>query len=48
MSPALAATSGDYLTVPGSRAVMVEGAGHFLQLEQPDEVNALILGFLAE
>jgi pimeloyl-ACP methyl ester carboxylesterase len=48
MSPALAATSGDYLTVPGSRAVMVDGAGHFLQLEQPDEVNALILGFLAD
>lgn len=48
MSPSLAATSGDHLTFPGSRAVMVEGAGHFLQLEQPDEVNALILGFLAE
>ena len=48
MSPTLAATSGDYLTYPGSRAVMVDGAGHFLQLEQPDKVNAEILGFLAE
>lgn len=48
MSPTIAATSGDVLTVPGSRAVMVDGAGHFLQLEQPDVVNELVLGFLAE
>ncbi len=48
MEPALPATTGDYLTVPGSRAVMVDNAGHFLQLEQPAEVNAQILSFLAE
>ncbi len=28
-------------------AVIVEGAGHFLHLEQPDTVNGLILDFLA-
>ena len=31
---------------PGSEAVVVEGAGHFLHLEQPTEVNARVLGFL--
>jgi tripartite-type tricarboxylate transporter receptor subunit TctC len=36
------------MTVPGSRAVIVDGAGHFLQLERPDVVNAEILSFLAE
>ena len=31
---------------PGSEAVVVEEAGHFLHLEQPAEVNARVLGFL--
>ena len=44
----VAETSGDVMTVPGSRAVMVDGAGHFLQLERPEVVNAEILSFLAE
>jgi pimeloyl-ACP methyl ester carboxylesterase len=35
-----------FLPSPGSRSVIVEGAGHFLQLEQPDEVNRLILEHL--
>jgi pimeloyl-ACP methyl ester carboxylesterase len=48
MAPALASTTGDYLSVDGSRAVMIENAGHFLQLEQPAKVNAEILRFLAE
>ncbi|QGG95925.1 alpha/beta fold hydrolase [Actinomarinicola tropica] len=32
----------------GSRMVAVDGAGHFLQLEQPTIVNELVLSFLAE
>ncbi|PTR30212.1 pimeloyl-ACP methyl ester carboxylesterase [Rhodococcus sp. OK519] len=32
---------------PGSDAHVVADAGHFLQLEQPDDVNARILKFLA-
>jgi pimeloyl-ACP methyl ester carboxylesterase len=31
---------------PGSEAVVVEAAGHFLHLEQPAEVNNRIVGFL--
>jgi pimeloyl-ACP methyl ester carboxylesterase len=32
----------------GSKTVVVERAGHFLHLEQPDQVNRLILDFLTE
>ena len=35
-----------FLPSPGSRFVLVEDAGHFLQLEQPREVNDLILTHL--
>lgn len=35
-----------FLTSPGSRMEVVDGAGHFLQLERPDEVNRLVLEFL--
>jgi pimeloyl-ACP methyl ester carboxylesterase len=35
-----------FLPSPGSRFVLVEHAGHFLQLEQPREVNDLILTHL--
>ena len=37
---------GPSLTVGGSRAVAVDAAGHFLHLEQPEIVTALILDFL--
>jgi len=36
----------DYLA-EGSEAAYVSDAGHFLHVEQPDEVNAIILSFLA-
>ncbi|MGZ4555504.1 MAG: alpha/beta fold hydrolase, partial [Mycobacteriaceae bacterium] len=33
--------------VPGLRSAhVIPGAGHFVQMEAPDEVNAIILGFL--
>ncbi len=31
---------------PGSEMVVIEGAGHFLHLERPDEVNDRILSFI--
>lgn len=40
-----ASWAGDRLPV-GSRVAVVEGAGHFLQLERPDAVNARILEHL--
>lgn len=41
----LAAGAGDHLS-PGSRVEMIEGAGHFLQVEKPDEVNRLIVDWV--
>src|SRR5260221_6685986 len=43
------ALAGDVETMlsPGSRFEKVKGAGHFLQVEQPDTVNRHILEFLA-
>ena len=33
--------------LPHARRARVEGAGHFVMLERPDEVGALVAGFLA-
>lgn len=48
LSPRIAETTAAVLTVPGSRLDMVDDAGHFLHLEQPQRVNTSILEFLAE
>lgn len=45
LDPRLAALAGNGLPA-GSEVHVVDDAGHFLQLEQPDEVNARILKFL--
>jgi pimeloyl-ACP methyl ester carboxylesterase len=34
--------------VPGARVEIIENAGHFPQIEQPAEVNALMDDFLAK
>jgi pimeloyl-ACP methyl ester carboxylesterase len=40
IAPALAST------LPGARTALVAGAGHWVQYERADEVNALLLGWL--
>lgn len=42
----VAAGAGDFLTSPGSRMEVVDGAGHFLHVERPDHVNRLVVDFL--
>lgn len=42
----LAEVARDHLTSPGSRMEVVDGAGHFLHVERPEEVNRLVLDFL--
>ena len=44
--PEVAARAEHVLRAP-SRFAMVRDAGHFLQLERPDEVNALVADFVA-
>lgn len=46
MGADLAVGAEAYLPAQGSRVELVEGAGHFLHLERPDEVNRLIIDFL--
>jgi pimeloyl-ACP methyl ester carboxylesterase len=43
----VAETATAFLTSPGSRMEIVEDAGHFLQLEQPEVVNRLVVDFVA-
>ena len=35
------------LPAEGSRYEVLDGVGHFMHLERPDEVNRLVLDFLA-
>ncbi len=42
----LARSAADFLG-PGSDAVIIEGAGHFLHLEKPEEVGRRIIAFLS-
>ena len=42
----LAADAAAHLPHPSSRVEVVDGAGHFLHLEQPDQVNQLVVDFL--
>jgi pimeloyl-ACP methyl ester carboxylesterase len=34
------------MLAPASRMVVIDGAGHFLHLEKPDEVNEHILAWV--
>jgi pimeloyl-ACP methyl ester carboxylesterase len=46
MGVEIAEASGPFLTAEGSRFEIVDGAGHFLHVEKPDEVNALVVDFV--
>jgi pimeloyl-ACP methyl ester carboxylesterase len=47
MGVELAEMAAPFLPGDGSRVELVDGAGHFLHLERPDEVNRLVVDFLA-
>ncbi len=35
-------------SIPGARCILIDGAGHFVQLERPDEVNNAIREFVSQ
>jgi pimeloyl-ACP methyl ester carboxylesterase len=45
MGVEVAETAAAFLTSPGSRLEVLDGVGHFLHVEDPDRVNALIVDF---
>jgi pimeloyl-ACP methyl ester carboxylesterase len=47
MGVEIAEGAGPFLTSEGSRLEIVDGAGHFLHVEKPDEVNRLIVDFVS-
>ena len=46
MGVEIAEGAAPFLTSEGSRLEIVDGAGHFLHVEKPDEVNRLIVDFV--
>ncbi len=48
MGVEIAEGAGPFLSSEGSRLEIVDGAGHFLHVEKPAEVNALIVDFVSE
>ena len=42
----VAESAGPFLSAPGSRLELVDDAGHFLHVERPDHVNALVVDFV--
>jgi pimeloyl-ACP methyl ester carboxylesterase len=46
MGADLAALAAPFLSHEGSQVEVVDGTGHFLHLERPDEVNRLVLDFV--
>jgi pimeloyl-ACP methyl ester carboxylesterase len=47
MGVELAEASAPFLSSEGSRLEVIDGAGHFLHVERPDEVNRLIIDFVS-
>jgi pimeloyl-ACP methyl ester carboxylesterase len=48
MAAELVSSAGEHLPAPGSRAVVLDGCGHFLHLERPDAVLTELRSWLAQ